>query len=150
MSSQLRPITGNKNIDPFIRLAAVAAIGYGSFIVGRFIFRRIKSATTAPINPNPLPALPGCNISSTKQNSIKKQIDDIISHLSGINAFKYPEIVNVIAGYNVCELQYADLYYKNTYALPKYPTLYAYIYDEFLSTVYYSPALNALSNAGLN
>lgn len=145
--SNLRPITGNKNIDPFIRLGLIAGAGY---LTWRLIVKlKSSGAFSTPVNQTPI-SLPG-NCSAGQINSVKirNMVDNIYSLLLGPNVYKYTDEVNKLASLNVCSLQYANEYFKQTYSSSGFATLYSYIYDEAFSTYYYAPALNALKNAGV-
>ena len=130
-------ITGNEKTDQVIRL--------GIFAFGVFgVYRLIQKYGQSPVNPNQTQLPQGCTINMFRQSNIKTQMDTIYNKLTGWNLFQYPDEVNVILGYNLCELQFANTYFLTTYN----KTLYKMISEEW-DMDFYSAALNKLRQNGL-
>ena len=133
-------ITGNKKIDPFIKLAAIIAGAYGLYKFIKFIGPSINPGFT------PGPGLPpGCTVNFLKQGIIRNQMDAIYSALNGYNVYNYPTEVNVLLGYDNCEIKYANDYFVQTYG----PTLYTLISGEWDVDGDYTAAENKLKSEGL-
>jgi hypothetical protein len=132
-------ITGNEKTDQAIRLGIFAAGVFG-------IYRLIKKYGQSPVNPNQIELPQGCYINMFRQSSIKTEMDTIYDLMTGWNFFMYPDEVNVILGYNLCELQFANIYFLTTYNT----TLYKIISEEWdYPFYYYAAALNKLRQNGL-
>lgn len=138
-------ITGNKNIDTGIILAGIGIGGYLIYSFVKPIVNRISTAITPPVGQG-VTQTPGCNVSTIRQNTIKKQMDIIYSNLNGPNLFLYPDEVNVILGYDLCELTFANDYFKQTYGT----SLYEIISGEWDLNGAYDAAENILKQNGLD
>jgi len=135
-------ITGDKNIDKWLKLGLFMGAGY----LGYKLITNLSQKFTPPINPTPsIPELPGCNLPPLRKNQIGQQMDQISSLLTGYNVYNYPDEVNVILGYNSCEIHFANDYYKQTYG----QTLYSVISGEWDIDGDYDSAENKLQSFGL-
>lgn len=133
-------ITGNKQADTVITLGIVGAGLYAGYKILNSILDRV----TPPTGQNPNLA-PGCNIGTLRQIGIRQAMDQIYTNLNGPNFFLYPDEVNVLLGYDLCELQYANTYYMQTYGT----TLYNQISGEWDIQNAYDAAENYLIQNGL-
>jgi hypothetical protein len=134
-------ITGNKNADSFIKVGLIAAVVYAGYKVASNVLGMVQKPVGLPA---PVPT--GCNISSIRQLVIRQQMDKIYDVHSGWNIWNHPEHVNVILGYDLCELQFANNYFIQTYA----QSLYSNIYGEVDLDGDYTAALNYLRANGFN
>jgi hypothetical protein len=134
-------ITGNKNVDTVLILGAIAGGGYLVYSVLAPIIKRLS----APTGGSDVIQPPGCNVFPIKQRLIKQDCDKIYELLNGPNFFLYPDEVNKILSYDNCELQYANLYFKQTYGT----SLYALISGEWDAQSAYDAAENYLIQNGL-
>lgn len=137
-------ITGNKNIDTGLILAGIGIGGYLIYSIVKPIVTRITTAITPPVGSG-VEQTPGCNVGTIRQNTIKQQMDVIYSSINGPNFFLYPDEINVILGYNLCELTYGNDYYKQTYGM----SLYSNISGEWDLQGAYDAAENKLKQNGL-
>lgn len=137
-------ITGNKNVDTGLILAGIGIGGYLIYSIVKPIVQRITTAITPPVGQG-VNQIPGCNVSAIRQNTIKQQMDVIYSSLNGPNFFLYPDEINVILGYDLCELTYGNDYYIQTYGM----SLYQNISGEWDLQGAYDAAENKLTQNGL-
>ena len=137
-------ITGNKNIDTGLILAGIGVGGYLIYSIVKPIVKRITTAVTPPVGQGVIQT-PGCNVSAIRQNTIKQQMDVIYSSINGPNFFLYPDEINVILGYDLCELTFGNDYYIQTYGI----SLYQNISGEWDAQGAYDAAENKLKQNGL-
>ena len=139
-------ITGNKKIDPFIKLTSIIVGAYGLYEFIKFIGPSINPGFTPGSGSPAGPGSPaGCTVNFLKEGIIRKQMDKIYNKLNGYNVYNFPSEVNVILGYDNCEIKYANDYFVKTYG----PTLYTLISGEWDLDGDYSAAENKLKSEGL-
>lgn len=135
-------ITGNKKVDPWIKLGLAAGGTYAIVKIFEYAIERAGGSTgqTDEINVN------GCNLSNMRKNIIAKQMDAIYTYHSGPTIWNAPDLVNVILKYNECEIKFADQYFRNTY----FQTLYDNIAGEWDYDGDYDAAEKRLIQFGLS
>ena len=124
-------------------ILTVAGLAVGGFVAYK-IYKNVKQFTTDPMSRRPIDSSPGCDIGYFTQNSIRKQADAIYEHVAGPNLLYYPEIINLITGYDDCEIDYLVQYYRQTYG----SNLKSDLIAEWTGFGYYDPAINRLKQAG--
>jgi hypothetical protein len=134
-------ITGNKNADTIIIVGAFVGAGYILYKVLDPILKRLS----APAGGTDIEQNAGCSVGAIKGTLIKQDCDKIYSNHVGGNLWNYPEDVNKILSYDLCELQYANTYFKQTYG----QTLYQNISGEWDVDGDYDAAENYLTINGL-
>jgi len=138
----MKPITGSKNIDIGIRAVVVGVAGYAGYKL--YKLARDNKWFSKPDSGEDV-EIEGCEIGNLQGHAIRNEMKLIYDNLIGVNFFYYPEFVNAILAYNICEAKYAAKYFKQTYGYK----LYDFIYWEWDGTQY-DAALNKLHNYGLS
>lgn len=137
-------ITGNKNIDTGLILAGIGIAGYVLYKIVKPIVDNITNRLTPPTGEDVLER-EGCDTGVIKKTKIKQDMDTIYEKINGPNFFLYPDEINVILGYNYCELTYGYDYYMQTYGM----SLYQNIIGEWDLQGAYDAAENKLEQNGL-